>query len=76
MGKQANGSTLSARWLLVVAAVMTAGDLVPMLWGHATWPESRHSLWVTVPVPVGAAIVLKLAALWRGRRAALTKSSE
>lgn len=85
MGKQGDGSALSAKWLLVLAAVMVAGDLLPMLWGHATWAESRHALWITVPVPVGAAVVLKLVLPWRERRAAwraaekqaaLTASSE
>jgi hypothetical protein len=64
-------SVLSAvRLALVVGAVMAAGALVPMLWGHATWPESRHALWVTVPLPVTAVIVVKLVLPWRERRAA------
>ncbi|MYS19791.1 hypothetical protein GA0115240_11339 [Streptomyces sp. DvalAA-14] len=67
----AEGSVLGAlKWALVTGVVLVAGALVPMLWGHATWPESRHALWVTVPVPVAMVIVVKLVLPWHERRVA------
>ncbi|MET9219026.1 hypothetical protein ACIOC1_01905 [Streptomyces sp. NPDC088197] len=71
MEKRGDGSPLSAiKWALVTGVVLAAGALVPMLWGNATWPQSRHALWVTVPVPVVAVLVVRLVLPWRERRAA------